>query len=160
MLLKITHNMEVAHRLSRDTTKCKQIHGHGMQVTISFPGLEEGHNGMARTRYGDTVEFGSAKRTFRSYVDSNYDHHLVLNADDDFAGELTFADPSGTEWKTKLPGLTTVPGEPTVENLARWIGEWAARQFRTDVVCSIDETRTNGAEVRVDWIGTTTKVQL
>lgn len=159
MRLKIRHNMEIAHRLSRDTTKCKQIHGHGMQVEVVFMDLEEGQSGMAQTRFGHTIEFGSAKRLFRAHIDNHYDHHLVLNASDPWAGPLYF---HGEDWENNnpstLPGLTTTPGEPTVENLAKWIATWSALTFRCDVVCRIDETATNGAEVYVRFTGTGTEV--
>ena len=165
MWLKIRHNMEVAHRLSKDTTKCKQIHGHGMQVELVFLNLEQDfHSGMCLTRFGATMEFGSMKRKFRDHIDTKYDHHLVLNEEDPWTMPLSEpvftgndeTDPSQEEWT--LPGLTTVPGEPTVENLAKWIGEWAAREFQCDVVCRIEETKTNGAEAFIVWTGTTTKV--
>lgn len=160
MRLKIKHNMEIAHRLSKDTTKCKQIHGHGMQIELAFENLEQdSETGMCKTRFGQTMEFGSMKRKFRDHIDNMYDHHLVLNETDDFAQEFYF---HGEDWENgrgaTLPGLTTAPGEPTVENLAKWIGEWAAATFQCDVLCSIEETKTNGACVRVLWTGTTTKV--
>jgi 6-pyruvoyl-tetrahydropterin synthase len=164
MRLKIRHNMEMAHRLSKDTTKCKQIHGHGMQVEIVFMDLEEGENGMAKTRYGNTIEFGSAKRKFRDHIDATYDHRLVLNEEDPWAGPIYMITqmPSGEVYMDQelegqqqfLPGLTTAPGEPTVENLAKWIAEWAALTFRCDIICRIDETKTNGAEVLVSYTGT------
>jgi len=165
MRLKIRHNMEMAHRLSKDTTKCKQIHGHGMQVEIVFMDLEEGPNGMAQTRYGNTIEFGSAKRLFRAHIDNMYDHRLVLNEEDPWAGPIFSIkdiqiDPAteiGTvamEEQIFLPGLTIVADEPTVENMAKWIAEWAALTFRCDIICRIDETKTNGAEVLVNYTGT------
>jgi 6-pyruvoyl-tetrahydropterin synthase len=171
MRLKIRHNMEMAHRLSQDTTKCKQIHGHGMQVEIVFMNLQEGPNGMAQTRFGNTIEFGSAKRRFRDHIDTHYDHRLVLNETDPWAGPIyQFSQglPSGEVYMERelegqqqfLPGLTTTPGEPTVENLAKWIGEWSALIFQCDIVCRIDETKTNGAEVYIVYTGTGTKVSI
>jgi len=161
--------MEMAHRLSRDTTKCRQIHGHGMQVELVFMNLEEGENGMAVTRFGETIEFGSAKRRFRDHIDSTYDHRLVLNQEDPFAQPIYMIDhiPQGEVYmeielqdkQAFLPGLSLVPGEPTVENLAKWIAQWAATEFHCDVICRIDETKTNGAEVLVTYTGTGTRVQ-
>lgn len=162
MRLKIRHNMEVAHRLSQDTTKCKQIHGHGMQIELVFLNLEQNsETGMCKTRFGRTMEFGSMKRQFRDHIDNLYDHHLVLNETDPWAQPLLIASDMGEEaWDTRatLPGLTKSPGEPTVENFAKWIGEWAAATFQCDVVCRIEETRTNGAEVLVVFTGTGTRV--
>jgi len=163
MRLKIQHNMEMAHRLSKDTTKCKQIHGHGMQVELVFMNLIEGPNGMAVTNFGQTIEFGSAKRKFRDYIDSTYDHRLVLNESDIWAQPVYMMNEDGEVHGNDqqfLPGLSIVPGEPTVENLAKWIAKWAAEAFQCDAICRIAETRTNGAEAYAIWTGTTTKVVL
>lgn len=170
MWLKIRHNMEMAHRLSKDTTKCKQIHGHGMQIELAFENLQAGENGMCVTRFGETMEFGAMKRKFRDYIDSTYDHRLVLNQEDPWAGPIFMMDKATTvdgvyyevnkeQNQQFLPGLSLCPGEPTVENLAKWIGLWAATEFKSDVLCSIEETKTNGACVRVMWTGTGTRVQ-
>lgn len=159
--------MEMAHRLSRDTTKCKQIHGHGMQVELVFLDLEFGPNDMAVNGFGETLEFGAMKRKFRDHIDNKYDHHLVLNEDDPWAGKvLTVATAQNYQQEFLgdddvsgyLPGLTTAPGEPTVENLAKWIAMWAAGIFHCDVVCRIEETRTNGAEVMASWNGFNSRV--
>jgi 6-pyruvoyl-tetrahydropterin synthase len=153
MRLKIRHNMEMAHRLSKDTTKCRQIHGHGMQVELVLM-AEAGVNGMAMNAAGETLEFGDMKRKFRNHIDSTYDHRLVLNQEDIWAGPIYF---HGEDWENGkqefLPGLSLVPDEPTVENLAMWIAQWACSEFRCDVICRIDETKTNGAEVMFHWNG-------
>lgn len=153
MRLKIRHNMEVAHRLSLDTGKCLQIHGHGMQIELVLL-VEEGPDGMAVNAAHQPLEFGAIKQAFRQYIDSTYDHHLVLNVTDPWAQPLIVASDMGEEaWDTRgtLPGLVIVPGDPTVENLAKWIAEWACSMYRCDVICKLDETKTNGAEVMFHW---------
>ena len=161
MRLKISHNMEIAHRLSLEPGKCQQIHGHGMQVELILL-AEQGPNGIAVNSAHQPMEFGAMKRMFREYIDTKYDHHLVLNEDDPWA-RLLFKvkdDPEAAEHPElyqietqggKLPGLVTVPGDPTVENLAKWVAEWACGNYRCDVICRIDETKTNGAEVAYHW---------
>lgn len=172
MRLKIRHNMEMAHRLSQDTGKCLQIHGHGMQVELALENLDINEAGMCVTHHGDVLEFGAMKRKFREYIDSTYDHRLVLNQEDPWAQPIVFyssinwteggidvlADEHHNGDQMFLPGLSLVPGDPTVENLARWIGLWAATEFRSDVLCSIEETKTNGACARIVWAGTHAKV--
>lgn len=156
MRLKIRHNMEVAHRLSLDTGKCLQIHGHGMQIELVLL-VEEGPDGMAVNAAHQPLEFGAIKQAFRQYIDSTYDHHLVLNATDPWAQPLaSFVDQRHEETVEQsqfemLPGLVIVPGDPTVENLAEWIAEWACSMYRCDVICKLDETKTNGAEVMFHW---------
>jgi 6-pyruvoyl-tetrahydropterin synthase len=150
--LKIRHNMEMAHRLSLDTGKCQQIHGHGMQVELVLL-VSEGSDGMAVDSHGNKLEFGRLKRTFRNHIDATYDHHLVLNREDPWAGLLNVSDDKDVIDWLQLPGLVCVPGDPTVENLAKWIAEWACNEFHVDVICRIDETKTNGAEAMYQWSG-------
>lgn len=134
----VRHNIEVAHRLMNLPGKCQQIHGHSMIVTMRFDGpLNE--NGILCD-----IDFGSMKRAFREYLDSRYDHHLLLNKDDPWARTIAFA-----EGEQKLPGLMTTPGDPTTENIAKWICDWAVSAFEPDGVTAIhidvQETGTNGA---------------
>ena len=156
--LKIRHNMEIAHRLSLSPGKCQQIHGHGMQVELTLF-ASAGPEGMAMNSAQEVLEFGEMKKQFRSYIDSTYDHRLVLNKEDPFAGPIfminsVVQDSVVVDSEQKfLPGLSLVDGDPTVENLARWIAEWACINFFCDVICSISETATNGASVQFHWNG-------
>jgi 6-pyruvoyl-tetrahydropterin synthase len=174
MRLKIRHNMEIAHRLSLDTGKCQNIHGHGMQVELVLL-VSPGPEGMAVNGRGDKLEFGAMKKAFRKYIDEVYDHRLVLNQEDEWAQPIyqvaevqtymtykVMTEGEGPEEVLKakltndqkfLPGLSLVRADPTVENLAKWIAEWACHQFSCDVICRIDETKTNGAEAMYQFAG-------
>jgi 6-pyruvoyl-tetrahydropterin synthase len=162
----IRHNMEIAHRLSLTAGKCQQIHGHGMRVELVLL-VTEGPEGMALNSAMETLEYGDMKRKFRQHIDSTYDHRLVLNAADPWAGPIMMVRNDGEgnlefhEGQPEqifLPGLSLVPGDPTVENLSKWIAEWSALTFRCDVICRIDETKTNGAEVMFHWNGFNAKM--
>jgi 6-pyruvoyl-tetrahydropterin synthase len=158
--LKIRHNMEIAHRLLNDDGKCQNIHGHGMQVELTLLAAL-GVDGMAIDSKGNKLEFGRLKKEFRTYIDSTYDHRLVLNREDPWTGpimqvkregdQLSFHDDAPEQ--TYLPGLSLVDGDPTVENLAMWIAERFCNEFQVDVICRIDETKTNGAEAMYNWNG-------
>jgi 6-pyruvoyltetrahydropterin/6-carboxytetrahydropterin synthase len=151
--VKIRHNMEMAHRLLNDDGKCRNIHGHGMQVEMVLL-VEEGPDGMAVDNHGDKLEFGALKKALRNHIDSTYDHRLVLNREDPWAQPIYF---HGEEWENGeqkfLPGLSLVDGDPTVENLAKWLAKWGAEEFHVDTICRIDETKTNGAEAMFHWNG-------
>lgn len=131
--ITVIHNIEVAHRLTTLPGKCERIHGHSMLVSLDIFGAMVG-NLLAG------LDFGEVKKTFRGYLDHQYDHHLLLGEADPWAE------------RTELPGLVVTPGDPTVENLAEWIGEWARARFAigsADAVTAlrvrIDETATNAA---------------
>lgn len=147
MRLKISHDMQVAHRLSLSPGKCQQMHGHGMQIELTLL-ASEGPGGIAVNYEQEALEFGDMKKKFREYIDTTYDHHLLLNKSDPWAIAFDLHDPVENDpvnGKT-LPGLVTVPGDPTTENLAKWIAEWGCNTFKCDVICRLDETKTNGAE--------------
>ena len=38
-----------------------------------------------------------------------------------------------------------MPGDPTTENLAKWIAEWAATEFAADADVKVHETSVNAA---------------
>lgn len=126
--ITVRHNIEVAHRLFESRGKCEAIHGHSMWVTMTLKGVINEH-GML-----DGLDFAVVKRHFRGYLDAYYDHHLLLNENDPWAA--TQPDP--------LPGLNPLPGDPTTENIARWIGEEMRTEFPV-VRVHVDETAVNGA---------------
>lgn len=146
--ITLTHNMEVAHRLLNLPGKCQQIHGHSMQVMLTFIG-ETNENGLF-----EGWDFADVKRKFRQYIDTTYDHHLLLNENDPWASNLAMVDGAhpNDEIQTlatrQLPGLVTCPGDPTTENLAQWICDWAREYFATPCEVNIAETGTNGAGYR------------
>lgn len=150
----VRHNIEVAHRLLNLPGKCEQIHGHSMNVELMIHGHVD-NNGLL-----DGRDFGNIKKVFREYLDSTFDHHLLLNEQDPWAGLLAaksvlekhgpqpnddFAWDDYPDLFEPLPGLVKTPGDPTTENIAKWIAEWAANTFSCKVNVIIQETGTNGA---------------
>ena len=140
--LKVRHNMEVAHRLSLLPGKCENIHGHSMWVVAEFEGAVNPQGVLLG------MEFGDVKATFRHYLDSMYDHHLLLNAQDPWAQALT-ADVKPDQTFSWLPGLRTCEGDPTTENIARWVGEWCVNEYNCEglerVKIEVWETQVNSA---------------
>jgi 6-pyruvoyltetrahydropterin/6-carboxytetrahydropterin synthase len=132
--IKIKHNIEVAHRLSLLPGKCQNIHGHSMWVTAEFTGILDSRGILLG------LDYGTIKAVFRGYLDDTFDHHLLLNQEDPLAKIL------GAEL---LPGVEYTQGDPTTENLARWIGQWSRLAFETPglqrVHIEVWETGTNAA---------------
>jgi 6-pyruvoyl-tetrahydropterin synthase len=97
------------------------------------------------------MEFGDVKQVFRHFLDTSFDHHLLLNQDDPFAKvlQIPFRTTAGetVTRELELPGLAVCTEDPTTENLAKWIGGWAISTFdmvkRLEVV--VHETRVNMA---------------
>ena len=148
MDVTIRHNMEIAHRLSLLPGKCQQIHGHSMKLSVILAG-EVNENGIM-----GGMDFSLLKKQFRGHIDEQYDHQLHLNATDEWAQAIYFVDDinktlsEAHRMQRTLPGLVTHPGDPTVENLTKWIAEELMDRFPQTfgahlVALIIDETSTN-----------------
>lgn len=136
----VSEYIQVAHRLMNLPGKCTQIHGHSMHVTM-YLGGEVNENGLIENVDGEVLDFSQVKKLFRSFLNTNYDHHLLLNKDDPWARFLTSTG-EGAQGGT-LPGLVKCEGDPTTENIAKWIFEAMALAFPVDAI-EIKETATNG----------------
>jgi len=132
--LRVRHNIEVAHRLFMLPGKCENIHGHSMWVTLDLLGHKIDVDG-----YLGGLDFGDVKRKFRAYLDTNYDHHLLLNGNDPLA-------------KYDLPGVILCGNDPSTENIARWVAEWARQNFEgtPGFRVTVDETHVNSATWETD----------
>ena len=152
MLLTVRHNIEVAHRLSLLDGKCENIHGHSMWVDLTIVGDHLNEAGIICDDAGVPYEFGLVKKEFRAHLDNVYDHHLLLNEDDMWAQQLGLPhDPRNNPASASLPGLQIFPGDPSTENIALWIGQWAARNFRADVHVKVQETAVNAVTIGVKY---------
>ena len=120
--ISVRSNVEMAHRLYRTPGKCEQIHGHNWNVTLTLGGAID-VNGLL-----SGINFTDLKANFRAHLNAYYDHRLLLNASDPFAGDLIPVS-RGLGERVTLPGLATIDCEPTTENFARIIGEWAQGQY-------------------------------
>lgn len=123
-LLTVKHNIEVAHRLSQTPGKCENIHGHSMMVELCIRG-KIGPAGLLIINPDSglpnegPLEFGELKEWFRGVLDKQLDHRLLLNNHD----------PILVDGAEALPGLQVFPGDPTTENIAKWVYEAAYQQY-------------------------------
>lgn len=136
-IIAVKHNIEVAHRLLLLPGKCENIHGHSMWVTLELKG-ELNQNGIL-----EGIEFGALKKDFRDHLDSMYDHHLLLNATDPWSDIIVNLPPHYPD--EHLPGLHVFPGDPTTENIAKWIGEFMWSKYYHTSAVTVWETAVNMA---------------
>jgi 6-pyruvoyltetrahydropterin/6-carboxytetrahydropterin synthase len=129
--IKVKHNFEAAHRLFLTHGKCERIHGHSFKVQLELGGDVNSRGLLCG------LDFGQVKAGFRNYLDTDYDHAILLNVDDPLAGNLNAQDTEG--WFT-LPGLKVMSVDPTTENLAARIGIWAQGTFARFGVTMFDVT--------------------
>lgn len=138
--VSVRHNMEMAHRLFETEGKCENIHGHSWQVTLTLGGQVRSRTGML-----EGLDFALIKSTFRKYLDGTYDHRLLLNMDDPFAGHMQVGDDALEH--VELPGLQRFVGNPTTERIAYTIGSWGRLTFPMCNFVKVDvwETAVNNA---------------
>lgn len=155
--ISVRHNIEVAHRLYATPGKCEAIHGHSMWVTLTLYGNVNERGMLAG------LDFADVKKSFRGYLDSNYDHHLLLNQNDPFAkpvldyNEYYLGQKQADFLQGSLPGLVACTEDPTTENIAKWIGERMQNEFNLmeagvpSIETEVWETSVNKASWRSDW---------
>lgn len=147
----VSHNAEIAHRLMNLPGKCEHIHGHSLQIEMHIAGHIDEKGLLAG------LDFGSVKKVFRTLIDEQLDHQLHLNYKDPWSRELIndhqydpMKEVPAISWST-LPGLRTWPGDPTTENIAKWICEAMCDKFgaKFPIRIFVQETNTNGAEYQL-----------
>jgi 6-pyruvoyltetrahydropterin/6-carboxytetrahydropterin synthase len=128
-LLTVKHSIEVAHRLSQTPGKCENIHGHSMIVELSIRGnigpaglLIPNPDAILVNANKDPLEFGELKSWFRGILDDKMDHKLLLNENDPWLQDIGIS-------AVGVPGLAKLEGDPTTENIAKWVYEAAYRQY-------------------------------
>ncbi|GAA1961960.1 6-carboxytetrahydropterin synthase [Amycolatopsis minnesotensis] len=102
----ISHNFETAHRLPHLPGKCVSLHGHSWWAEVTVTALAADAAGMV-------VEFGPFKKMLRGWIDDNFDHGVLLGADDPLVPLLR-----GQDCK-----VYELPVWPTVENVAAHLAE-------------------------------------
>lgn len=111
---------EAAHRLMNHPGKCQHLHGHSYRAFVVVGSEFLPPNGMV-------VDFGDLKSTIGWWVDSNWDHNILLHWEDPLnklyfnRGNVTVmqaqVDLSNEIFRGKMPH--TFPDPPTAEVLAQ-----------------------------------------
>ena len=99
------------HRLLNYDGKCKHLHGHNGRLVIVLEAPELDDRGML-------VDFGDIKRSVRTWVDNELDHRMILHRDDPVIPYL----------RSINEPMFLIDRNPTAENIARLVFEYAAAQ--------------------------------
>ena len=145
--IAVIHNFEAAHRLYLTEGKCEAFHGHSFNALLQMVGPVD-DKGMVCG-----LDFGGVKLNYRNHLDTWFDHRLLLNREDPWAQDQDPEQRYGDGSERLLPGLMKLDGDPTTENLARWIGEWCQKMWQpngiTAITLTVQETAVNAASW--DW---------
>ncbi|MFA6317505.1 MAG: 6-carboxytetrahydropterin synthase [Elusimicrobiota bacterium] len=97
------------HRLLDYRGKCRHLHGHNAVAEVSFRRRTLDRRGMA-------LDFDDIKKSVQVWVDEELDHRLLLNRRDPLVKLLQdLGEP-----------VVAMPGNPTAENIAKLLFEFAA----------------------------------
>lgn len=109
-------------------------------------------NAAPQSEGGIILDFHRVKSEFREYLDITYDHKLALDEKDPLITVARFDSFDNDANPQELyPGVTLTDGPASVENMSKWIGEWARETFGLDYhyTVLVYEAATNAAE----WSG-------
>lgn len=120
-MMKITRRLEFdyGHRVLNHESKCANLHGHRgvVEVTIQAPELDA---------IGRVVDFGAVKVLVGTWIDSNWDHNMLLHKDDPLISGLRQPIESHEHVRKRIIGREPYImryGNPTAENIARELFE-------------------------------------
>ena len=129
----IVHDISCGHRLCGHEGPCANLHGHNYRFHFVCQASDGGVDSLGRV-----VDFCVIKDSLCAWLDTHWDHRLLLWADDPLLPALAAIDPS----------VIPVPCNPTAENMARHLGEVVAPQCLAEagagnvavVSCTVEET--------------------
>ncbi|MDW8437983.1 MAG: 6-carboxytetrahydropterin synthase [Chloroherpetonaceae bacterium] len=129
-------DVSVGHRVYKHEGKCAHLHGHNLRVCFTVAGKMD--------EVGRVLDFAVVKQKLCGWVDREYDHKFLIFQDDPLAEKLKAIDPEG---------VVVVPFNPTIENIARHLGETIAPKELEGTECDcvevrVEETRRNFATWR------------
>ena len=119
------------HRLLHYDGKCQYLHGHNGKAVITLEGSGLDSRGMV-------LDFTDIKRTVSRWIDDHLDHRMILHRDDPVVPVLQEAGEP----------LYLMDTNPTAENLARLIFEFAQSQKYPVVQVQLWETSNCSATYR------------
>jgi 6-pyruvoyltetrahydropterin/6-carboxytetrahydropterin synthase len=105
---------DAGHRVLRHESKCANLHGHRYVAEVV---VESGElDGIGRV-----VDFGFMKELFGGWIDSHWDHNILLHPEDPLAKlpDGYFSD----IFDRKDPYIMLCGDNPTAENMARELAE-------------------------------------
>ena len=132
-MFRITQHIEFCygHRLLNYSGKCRHLHGHNGRAVIVLEGEQLDARGML-------VDFAEIKNSLRAWIDVELDHRMILCEND----------PALPLLKQLNEPVHVIPENPTAENIARLIYNYARRQGFPIVEVSLWESANSCATFR------------
>ena len=124
-MFRVTREIDFCygHRLLNYDGKCKYLHGHNGRAVISVESPKLDARGMV-------FDFSDIKRVVSQWIDDNLDHRMILRRDD----------PARTVLEQLGEPMYLIDANPTAENIAKLIFDYAKSQGFPIVECRLWET--------------------
>ena len=119
------------HRLLNHAGKCRYLHGHNGRAVLVLESARLDNLGMV-------VDFGRIKQVVKTWIDAHLDHCMILHRDD----------PALPVLREQGEPVFVMDVNPTAENLARLIYDYAAAQGLPVVEVHLWETEDSFASYR------------
>ncbi len=72
---------DAAHRIVGHSGGCQMVHGHRYAVELTFSSKEVDPMGMV-------IDFKEIKARFKEWIDTHWDHNIILNKEDKALGDM------------------------------------------------------------------------
>ena len=124
-MFRVTRQIDFCygHRLLNYEGKCKYLHGHNGRAVIAIEAESLDDRGMV-------MDFSDIKRVVSRWIDDELDHRMILCR----------RDPAVPMLEKLGEPLFLIDDNPTAENIAKLIYEFAAAQGLPVVECNLWET--------------------
>ncbi len=135
------HDISCGHRVCGHESKCAHLHGHNYRVTFTVePDTKQ------LDMIGRVLDFSVIKARLCVWLENQWDHKMLIWAEDPIGLELCDIDPDG---------IVLVSFNPTAENMAQHLVEVIGPKELAGtgcvlVACRIEETRKCSATYKVD----------
>lgn len=116
------------HRLLNYDGKCRHLHGHNGKAVIALEAQSLDPLGMV-------VDFSTMKRVVGAWIDSTFDHRMILHRDD----------PALPFLRQQNEPVCVVAVNPTAENIAKLIFDFVKGQGFPVVEVTLWETESSYA---------------
>ena len=132
-MYRVTREIEFCygHRLLNYSGKCRHLHGHNGRAVVAV-------QAERLDRLGMVVDFGRIKDVVSDWIDRTLDHRMLLHRDDPVLPLL----------REQGEPVFVMDVNPTAENIARLIFDYAAGQGFPVVEVRLWETETSCAVYR------------
>ena len=135
------HDISCGHRVYGHESKCAHLHGHNYRITF---GVMQDKNQL--DLIGRVMDFSVIKSRLCEWLETWWDHKMLIWVDDPHLDDLLDIDPDG---------VVPVEFNPTAENMAQHLVEVVGPVELKGtgcilVACRIEETRKCSATYKVD----------